>query len=157
MTGQPGRVEQDRAEQNKQLIRRYFAAIDDACQAGNADVLDEFMAPDFLEHAPFPGVPPTREGWKQAFLQFVQGAPGRHVIEDLIAENDKVVGRVTAHGQHTGDLFGIPATGRQMQVTGIAIWRIRDGQLAEHWHVTDQLGLMQQLGVIPDPTAAPGP
>jgi predicted ester cyclase len=152
MSGQPERAAQKAAEDNKALIRRYFAAIDEACQAGNADVLDEYMSADFLEHAPFPGVPPTREGWKQTFLQFVQGAPGRHVIEDLIAEDDKVVGRITAYGQHTGDLFGIPATGKQMQVTGIAIWRVLDGLLTEHWHVTDQLGLMQQLGVLPTPT-----
>jgi predicted ester cyclase len=152
MSGEPERAAQKAAEDNKALIRRYFAAIDEACQAGNADVLDEFMAADFLEHAPLPGVPPTREGWKQAFLQFVLGAPGHHVIEDLIAEDDKVVGRITAYGRHTGNLFGIPPTGNEMRVNGIAIWRVRDGLLTEHWHVTDQLGLMQQLGVLPTPT-----
>lgn len=133
----------------KDVIRRYFAAIDEACAAGNADVVDEFLAPDFVEHNPFPGVPPTRDGWKQAFMAFVQGAPGYHVVEDLVAEGDKVAGRVTAYGRHEGELFGIPATGREIRVTGIAIWRVRDGRIVEHWHETDQLGLMQQLGVIP--------
>lgn len=139
------------AEENKALIRRYFAAIDEACEAGNADIVDDFLAPDFHEHNPFPGIPATREGWKQAFREFVKGAPGHHVVEDLIAEGDKVVGRITAYGTHRGELFGIPATGKDIQVTGIAIWRIQDGRILEHWHQTDQIGLMQQLGVLPPP------
>jgi|ERR687891_7323 steroid delta-isomerase-like uncharacterized protein len=139
------------AEENKTLIRRYFEAIDKECAAGNADIVDDFLAPDFVEHNPFPGMPPTREGWKQAFKEFVKGAPGYHVIEDLVAEADKVVGRITAYGKHDGELFGIPATGKDIRVTGIAIWRIRDGRIVEHWHETDQMGLMQQLGVVPPP------
>lgn len=136
-------------EENKALIRRYFQAIDEGCQAGNADIIDQFLAPDFVEHNPFPGIPPTREGWKQTFEGFVKGAPGYHVIEDLVAEGDKIVGRITAYGKHEGELFGIPATGKEIRVTGIAIWRIRDGQIVEHWHETDQMGLMHQLGVVP--------
>jgi predicted ester cyclase len=141
------------AEDNKELIRRYFAAIDEGCEEERADLIDEFLAPDFVEHNPFPGVPPTREGWKQAFRMFVTGAPGHHVVEDLVAEGDTVVGRITAYGKHVGDLFGVPATGRDIRVSGIAIWRIRDGQITEHWHETDALGLMQQLGVVPPPQA----
>jgi predicted ester cyclase len=141
------------AEANKELIRRYFAAIDVAGRTGNADVLDEFLAADFVEHNPFPGVEPTREGWKQVFTGFVHGAPGYHVVEDLVAEGDKVVGRIVGYGRHEGDLFGIPATGRDIRVSGIAIWRIRDGKIVEHWHETDQAGLLQQVGVLPGPEA----
>lgn len=135
-------------EENKALVRR-------ACEDGNADIIDEFLASDFVEHNPFPGIPPTREGWKQAFMGFVEGAPGYHVVEDLIAEDDKVVGRITAYGTHEGELFGIPRTGRDFRVSGIAIWRIRDRRIVEHWDETDQLGLMQQLGVAPPPPAPP--
>ena len=138
-------------EENKALVRRFFQAIDEACKEGNADILDEFLAPDFVEHNPFPGIPPTREGWKQAFKMFVDGAPGYHVVEDLVAEGDKVAGRITAYGTHEGDLFGIPRTGKQIRVAGMAIWRIKRGRIVEHWHETDQLGLMQQLGGIPRP------
>ena len=138
-------------EENKALIRRYFAAIDAACAAGNADILDEFLAPDFVERNPFPGMAPTREGWKQVFLGFVTGAPGYHVVEDLVAEGDKVAGRITAYGTHEGELFGVPRTGKPIRVSGIAVWRIRDGRIVEHWHETDGLGLMQQLGVLPAP------
>jgi len=77
--------------------------------------------------------------------------PGYHVVEDLVAEGDKVAGRVTAYGKHEGELFGIPRTGKDIRVSGIAIWRIEDGKIVEHWHETNQLGLMQQLGVIPSP------
>jgi predicted ester cyclase len=138
-------------DDNKVLIKRYFAAIDKACARGDADLVDEFLAPDFVEHNPFPGLPPTRDHWKQAFRAFVAGAPGYHVVEDHVAEGDKVAGRVTAYGKHEGELFGIPRTGKDIRVSGIAIWRIEDGKIVEHWHETDQLGLMQQLGVIPSP------
>ena len=138
-------------EANKELIRRYFAAIDEAGKTGDASVIEDYVAPDFVEHNPFPGVPPNREGWKQVFEMFARAAPGYHVIEDLVAEGDEVVGRITGFGTHEGELFGIPRTGRTFQVTGIAIWRIRDGRIVEHWHQTDQVALMQQLGAQPAP------
>lgn len=136
--------------ENKELIRRFFAAIDEGCKAGNADMLDEFLAPDFVEHDPFPGIPPTRDGWKQIFEGFVAGAPGHHVVEEVVADGDMVAARITAYGRHDGELFGIPATGRDIEVSGMAMWRIRDGRIVEHWHETDQLGLMRQLGVVPE-------
>jgi steroid delta-isomerase-like uncharacterized protein len=137
------------ASENKELIRRYFAAIDAGCGEGNSQIVEEFLAPDFVEHNPFPGIAPTRDGWKEAFEHFAATAPGRHVIEELVAEDDMVVGRITAYGTHRGDLFGIPATGKAFHVTGIAMWRVRDGKIVEHWHQTDQVGLMQQLGAPP--------
>lgn len=143
--------EKETEQGNKELIKQYFKAIDEACKTGNADILDEFMAEDFIEHNPFPGIPPTRDGWKQAFMMFVEGAPGYHVVQDIVAEGDKVVARITAHGTHEGDLFGIPRTGKEIKVTGIAVWRISNGKIVEHWHETDALGLMTQLGVIPKP------
>ena len=100
-------------EENKASIRRYFEAIDATCQTGNADLIDEYLAPDFVEHSPFPGIPPTRDGWKQVFQMFAAATPGSHVIEDLFAEDDKVVGRITAYGTHIRELFSIPATGRE--------------------------------------------
>ena len=141
-------------EANKDLIRRYFAAIDAACQTGNADILDEFLAPDFVEHNPFPGIPPTRDGWKQAFLMFDAATPGYHVVEDVIAEGDKVAARITAHGTHEGELFGIPATGKTMRMSAIGMWRMADGKIVEHWYEADNLGMMQQLGVVPTPEHA---
>jgi predicted ester cyclase len=139
------------AEENKALIRRYFAAIDAACKTGNASILDEFLAPDFVTHTPFPGMPPTREGAKQIFMAFVASAPGSHVVDDLIAEGDKVVGRITATGTHEGDLLGIARTGKHIRMTGMTIWRIADGKIVEHWSEMNVLGLLQQLGAVPMP------
>ncbi|HEV2013652.1 MAG TPA: ester cyclase [Candidatus Dormibacteraeota bacterium] len=139
------------AEENKALIRRYFEAIDAACKAGNAGILDEFLAPDFVTHTPFPGMTPTREGAKQQFMAFVASAPGSHVVEDLIAEGDKVVGRISAYGTHEAELLGIPRTGKQIRMTGMTIWRIADGKIVEHWSETDVAGLLQQLGALPIP------
>lgn len=135
-------------EQNKALVRRFYAEID----AGNIDAMDELVAEDYVDHnpAPFPNLASGREGLKQAFRIFWTATPGRHEIEDQVAEGDKVVTRLTAHGRHEGDLPGpLPATGREIRETGVAIHRIANGQIVEHWSDRDDLGLMQQLGVIP--------
>jgi steroid delta-isomerase-like uncharacterized protein len=142
------------AEENKALVRRYFEAID---ARRDPAVVDEFLAPDFVSHNPSPGYGPDREGQKQAFIHFLAAAPdGDHVIDDLVAEGDRVVTRLTAHGTQTGELFGIPPTGKRVTMTGIAIHRIAGGKIAEHWHEIDMLGGLQQLGVIPAPGQARG-
>jgi predicted ester cyclase len=130
-------------DEHKALIRRYFATIDATCQSRNADILDEYLAPEFVEHTPFPGIPPTCDGWKQAFLMFDAATPGHHVVEDVIAEGDKVVARITAYGTHESELFGIPATGKPMRMSAIGMWRIADGKIVEHWYKADNLGVMQ--------------
>jgi predicted ester cyclase len=70
-------------------------------------------------------------------------------VEDVLAEGDKLVTRWSARGTHNGEMVGIPPTGKQISVSGIAIDRFENGQSVEHWEVFDQVGLMQQLGVIP--------
>lgn len=134
-------------DDNKTLVRRFYEEID----KGNIEAMDELVAEDYINHhpPPFPGLAPGREGLKQAFTIFLEATPGRHEIEDQIAEGDKVVTRLTAYGRHEGDLPGIPKTGNTLEMTATAIHRIEDGKLAEHWSNTDELGLLQQLGVIP--------
>ena len=96
------------------------------------------------------------EGLKQAFNHFLAANPdGYHVVEDMIAEGDKVVTRLSAYGTQTGELFGIPPTGKQVSMTAIAIHRIVNGKIVEHWGEADNLGMMQQLGVVPTPEAPP--
>ncbi|MEV4166121.1 ester cyclase [Nonomuraea dietziae] len=135
-------------EENKALVRRYYAEID----RGNIDALDELVAEDYLDHSPppFPGFAPGREGLKEIFRLFWEATPGTHDIEDQIAEDDKVVTRLTAHGVHKGDLPGIPATGRQLTVTATVVHRVENGRLAEKWSDKDVLGFLQQLGVLPE-------
>src|SRR3954463_14620738 len=128
-------------EENKALVRRFYAEID----AGNVDVMDELVAEDYLDHnpPPFQGLAAGREGLKQAFRIFWEATPGRHEIEDQIAEGDKVVTRLTAYGRHEGDLpGGITATGGDIVEPAVAIHRVQDGQVVEHWSARDALGLL---------------
>jgi steroid delta-isomerase-like uncharacterized protein len=136
-------------EANKKLVRRFYEEID----KGNLDAMDELVAEDYIDHSPppFPGFEPGRQGLKQAFRLFWDATPGTHDIEDQIAEDDKVVTRLTARGTQQGDLPGIPATGNRMIMTATVIHRIENGKLAEKWSDKDVLGMLQQLGVIPTP------
>lgn len=138
-------------EDNKELVRRFYAEID----AGNIDAMDDLVAEDYLDHhPPFPGLPAGREGLKQAFRIFLSATPGIHEIEDQVAEGDKVATRLTATGRHVGELPGpLPPTGAQLRETAVAIHRIQNGKIVEHWSDRDDLGLMQQLGVIQLPGA----
>jgi predicted ester cyclase len=138
-------------EENKELVRRYFEEID---RRGEVSVVDEFVSPDFVDHGASPGCTPDHAGLKQAFEMFRTGSSGTHRIDDIIAEGDKVVVRVTGEGVHSGELFGIPATNRPIKVTGITILRIEDGKIAERWVEVDMLGALQQLGVIPESQSA---
>ena len=138
-------------DENKAIVRRFYEEID----KGNLAAMDELVAEDYLNHAPPPfPVGPGREGLKQAFETFWEATPGYHRIEDQIAEGDKVVTRMTAIGTHERDLPGIPATGAKLEMTAIAIHRIADGKIAEHWSGKDELAFLQQLGVIPAAEAA---
>jgi predicted ester cyclase len=135
------------AEENKQLVRRFYEEID----KGNLDVIDELVAEDYLDHnpPPFPGLGIGREGVKQAFKIFWEATPGHHHIEDQIAEGDKVVTRLTSYGKHDGDLPGAPRTGNDLKMTSITIHRIADGKLVEKWAEKDMIGFLKQIGVMP--------
>ena len=139
-------------EDNKALVRRFYEEIDN----GNIDAMDELVAENYLDHSPppFPGLGEGREGLKQAFRIFWNSTPGRHEIEDQVAEGDKVVTRLTAYGRHEDDLPGIPRTGAELKMTATVIHRIENGHLVEKWSDKDVLGFLQQLGVIPTPEDA---
>jgi predicted ester cyclase len=138
------------AEANKFLVRRFYEEID----KGNLDILDELVAPDYLDHnpPPFPGMHAGLEGLKQAFKVFREATPGHHQIEDQIAEGDKVVTRLTSYGKHEGDLPGAPKTGNDLKMTSITIHRIANGKLVEKWAEKDMLGFLRQIGVMPAPS-----
>lgn len=134
-------------EQNKEIVRRLYEETD----RQNVEALDQFFSPDLVDHnpPPIPGLALGVEGIKQTFRMFIRAHPdGTHTIEDMIAEGDKVVVRVTGRGTHTGELMGFAATGRELVMTGIAIYRLADGKIVERWAEHDLLGLMSQLGVI---------
>lgn len=140
-------------EENKALMRRCYEQIDAAAKDNRgASVLDDFVAHNFVNHNPSPGFTPDLEGLKQAYDHFLGTNPdGYHVVEDMIAEGDKVVTRLSACGTQTGELFGIPPTDKQVSMMAIAIHRIANGKIVEHWSELDNLAMMQQLGVVPLP------
>jgi steroid delta-isomerase-like uncharacterized protein len=132
------------SEANKALIRRHFAEI---WNQRRLDVADELVAPSYHSHFPVPGQPSGIAGFKYA-VQFLHSSfPDLTIaIDDLIAEGDRVVARLTARGTHQGAFRGIPPTGRTVTWTGIRIFRIANGKIVEHWANWDDLGLLQQLG-----------
>jgi steroid delta-isomerase-like uncharacterized protein len=136
-------------EANKAVIRRFRAEV---FNRGNVDLLEEIVTPDALDHSPNPGQPPGIEGVKWVVRTYRAASPDFHMEpHDENAEGNKVVSRWTITGTHQGDLFGIPPTGKRVSIAGIDIIRVTDGMMAEHWLSVDQLGLLQQLGIIPTP------
>jgi steroid delta-isomerase-like uncharacterized protein len=137
------------SEENKALLRRYF---EEAWNKHNPAAIDEFYAPDLVNHSAPPGMPNDREGVKAGLGMFLGAFPDVKVTSDfVIAEGDKVAMRFTTRATHTGEWLGTPATGKRMEVTGIVIARVAGGRIAEVWYESDQMGMMQQLGVVPAP------
>ena len=125
-------------EENKALVRREQAELWN--HTGNLDAAAELFAPDRVEVA------------KQEAANVRRGFPDlESTIEDLIAERDKVVAHWRAHATHQGEYMGIPPTGNRVNFRGISIYRIEEGQIAESWGLSEELGLMRQIGAIPEP------
>jgi predicted ester cyclase len=140
------------SEQNKQLVRRFFEQID----TGETAILDEFLAEGYDDHnpPPFPNLQPGIDGAHQAFnLALNAFAEFKHEILDQLAEGDKVVTRIRGSGKHTGNFLGIPPTNKDVTMEGIAVHRIADGKIVEHWSTIDAFGLFVQLGVVQPPGA----
>ena len=133
-------------EENKRLVRRY----QEIYNSNNLDELTEVLSEALLTPRIMPGIPSGIEGAKAAHRLMLAGFPDyQTVIEDLIAEGDKVVARITMKGTNKGSFMGIPPTGNHITFSGIYIARIADGKIVEHWGEEDSIGLMQQLGVLP--------
>ena len=116
---------------------------------------DQIMTANFVWHGGSAGELRGLEAFKQMLPQFFNAFPDlRATVDDIFGEEDRVVARFTVHGTHTGNLMGIAATGRQVTWTGINIYRIAGGKIAEEWFNEDTLGMMQQLGAIPTPGQA---
>lgn len=136
------------AEDNKAVSRRLFQEFWDQ---KNLAVADELLAANHADHTPgSPPLPPGPEGVKQfASFYFTAFPDIRITIEELVAEGDRVVTRWTARGTNSGSLFGMPATNKSATITGITIDRLAGGKIVETWTNFDNLGMLQQLGVIP--------
>lgn len=138
------------SEQNKAIARRMYEEMHNK---GNVAAADKFVTNNFVDHnPPGPQVPPGPEGIKQGLGRFIAAFPDFHVtIEDMIAEGDKVVARLTITGTHKGEFMGRAPTGKQVTLGVVDILRIAGGKAAERWGQMDMLGIMQQLGVVTPP------
>lgn len=141
------------AEENRAVMRRYYEEV---VNEGKLDLVEEVIGPDYVGHEPGEETQGP-EGFKQ-FLGMMRSAfPDLNAtVEDEIAEGDKVVARYTARATHQGELMGIEPTGKRVEVPGIEINRISGGKIVEQWNMYDAMGMMQQLGVIPESEQAQG-
>ena len=139
-------------ESNKAVVRNFEEQV---WNQRNPGKLGDFFS---TKHAfRGPGVTMDFEGHKGMIAHFLSAFPdGVARSEDLVAEGDKVVQRWSFHGTHMEPFQAIPATGKAVVLTGIAIWRFEDGKIVESWHEMDNLGMLQQLGALP-PTATNSP
>jgi steroid delta-isomerase-like uncharacterized protein len=139
-------------ERNKALVRRL---MEEDISHGDEAVADAIIHPDFVDHTNPPGMQHGIEGHKAVVRLFRSVFPDLEWrIDDLIAEGDKVVARTTMRGTQQGAFFGLPPTGKAVEMTGVHVMRIADRRIAEHWGSNDDLGLMRQLGVLPGATEA---
>jgi predicted ester cyclase len=123
---------------------------------GNFALLDELTTTDFVDHTPLPGIPSTRDGLKQTLSGLKTAFPDVHyTIESSVACGNEVVHRVTATGTNTGEIMGMPATGKSATWTEIHIARGVNGRLSEHWGLIDRLSMLTQLGIVPSVTRVP--
>jgi len=136
---------------NKEIVRR---ALEDSWQ--DPGVFDELISSDYVGYDP--ALPePIRgpQGAKDNFKQYSDAFEGAHItVKDQIAEGDAVATRWEGRGRHTGELMGIPPTGKEIVVEGLNLTRLRDGKIVEEWSNWDTIGMLQQIGAIPSATAA---
>ena len=138
-------------DENKAIATRF---IQEVFVKADERAVDELTAPDFVPHS-WPGVQPGVEGLKQAQRRVSAGLEdARMTIEDVIAEGDKVVVRLISHGRHAGEFMGMPASGKEYDISEIHIFRIADGRVAEHWRDADMLGMLRQIGAMPEPATS---
>ncbi len=137
------------SEENKNTVRRLFEEV---WNKGNLPVADELFAPTYAHHDPStPDVGRGPESEKKRATLYRTAFPDlRLTIEDIIAESETVMARWSCRGTHKGDLSGIAPTGKQFTISGVNIARFASGKMVEGWINWDALGLMQQLGVVPD-------
>ena len=133
---------------NKEIVRR----VTEDPWRGKLDETLELVGDDYVGHVP--GSPePLRgkDGFRSFVTTYLTGFPdGMITVDDQIADGDFVATRWTGRGTNTGELMGMPATGRQVTVDGITFTRIEGGTVSEDWITWDTLSMMQQLGAIPE-------
>lgn len=137
---------------NPEDLARRFA---DIMNSHDARRFEELVPEDYINHNPF--VAPGRAGLIAFMSQWFEAIPDTQVtVEDVLVSGDSVVGRYTYRGRHSGTFMGVPASGAEVAMRSIDIWRVRDGLLVEHWDELNSLEVFQQIGAIPAPSGDAG-
>ena len=131
---------------NKSIVRSYYEQV---LNRGDLGLLASIAREDHVEHDPLPGQGAGLAGFRDRVRMLRDGLQPQFTIEQIVAEGDTVVVRWTNRGKHVGTFLGIPPTNKSFQIAGIDIHAMRDGKLAEHHHVVDQLSMLKQLGLVP--------
>ena len=133
--------------ENKTGVNRF---VEEVINQGRLERADDLVVADFVELDPLPGQQPGREGLKEVIGQMRATFPDIHwVLDEQVAEGEKVVSRFTWSGTHRGTFLGIPATGRSISVKGVVIDRLVAGKMVDSRILMDGLSMMQQLGGLP--------
>ena|ERR1700682_4762319 len=142
------------SEQNKALAARIPL---EAFNQGKLEVIDELISDDSIDHGTLPpGIPPGKEGLKALVKTLRSAFPDLNITIDLqVAEGDLVVAHATTTGTMKGEFLGMPPSGKTATWEAIHITRVKDGMIVEHWAVQDNMAMLQQLGFMPTPEAAP--
>lgn len=128
------------------------AFIDELFSGGDLTAVDRYLDPALVDHDPPMGVPPGREGLRQAAAMMRAGCADWHSDRlHMVAQGDLVAEHFVASGTHTGPLFGVAPTGATLTLAGINLFRVRDGRIVERWGRLDEWGMLRQLGLVPGP------
>jgi steroid delta-isomerase-like uncharacterized protein len=131
----------------EEQLKDAYRQIIDAITRGDAEGLDELMAPEIVDHNPIPNQAPGRDGFKQWMAAARNAFPDlRGTVEDVIVEGDRVAARTTWHGTHRGEFVGVGATGRRVSFSAFHLVRFSQDRAVEWWGTADLLGVLQQLG-----------
>jgi len=132
---------------NIAIVRKFFEVGPSKGDLGAADAL---LHSGFSLHTPLPTPGPGIEAMNNVIVTCRAAFHGLNVtVDDIMADEDKVTARFTARGIHKGEFMGLPPTGKAITMTGIEIFRVKDGKIAELWGEVNLMGLLQQLGILP--------
>jgi steroid delta-isomerase-like uncharacterized protein len=131
----------------EEQLKDTYCRIIDVISRGDADGLDELVAPDIVDHNPIPNQAPGRDGFKQWMAAARTAFPDmRGTVEDVVAEADRVAARMTWHGTHLGEFVGVGPTAKHVSFAAFHLVRFSEGRAVEWWGTADLLGALQQLG-----------
>ena len=131
-------------EQNLAALGKFAEAVN----TGNFDLFREAVAPDCVDHDPAPDQGPGPEGYRKFFSAVRAAFPDLAVgLDTMVADEESIAFAYTMNGTHRGVLMGIAPTGKTMKIRGVQISKFGDGKMVERWGSSDQLGMLEQLGV----------